>query len=236
VDGGDLETLLGGGSIAKPVDEHLVLRDVRSSSASIWSFLLFSGYLRADGRVGDDAAGRPLYALRLPNHEVRLAYTSLFAGFLDRGLGGDERTTQLCRALLAGDASTFGKLLGVLVAGTLSYHDVAGRRPEAVYQAFVIGLLVRLDATHVVQSNREAGYGRVDVLVSPRRPGDVGVVLELKVVDAEEGETAEAALASALRQVVERDYAAALRERGAGVVRQPGAVFDGKRAWVAAVG
>jgi hypothetical protein len=236
VDGGDLETLLGGGSIAKPVDEHLVLRDVRSSSASIWSFLLFSGYLRADGRVGDDAAGRPLYALRLPNREVRLAYTSLFAGFLDRGLGGDERTTQLCRALLAGEVATFEAQLEALVLSTRSYHDVGGRRPEAVYQAFVLGLLVRLDGSHQVQSNREAGHGRVDVLISPRRPGDVGVVLELKVIDERRGETAEAALASALRQVVERDYAAALRERGAGVVHQLGAVFDGKRAWVAAVG
>ncbi len=235
VDGADLETLLGGGIIDKPVDEHLVLRDVRSSSASIWSFLLFSGYLRADGRVGDDAAGRPVYALRLPNYEVRLAYTSLFAGFLDRGLGGDERTTQLCRALLAGDVIAFEAQFEALVTSTLSYHDVGGRRPEAVYQAFVLGLLVRLDGSHQVQSNREAGHGRVDVLISPRRRGDVGVVLELKVIDERRGETAQTALSAALRQVVERDYAAALRDRGAGVVHQLGAVFDGKRAWVAAV-
>jgi len=138
--------------------------------------------------------------------------------------------------LLAGDAATFGKLLSALLVSTLSDHDVGGRRPEAVYQAFIVGLLVRLDMTHLVQSNREAGYGRVDVLISPRKAGDVGVVLELKVVDSDEGETAETALAAALRQVVARDYAAALRERGAGVVHQLGAVFDGKRAWVAAVG
>ncbi|MCB9740765.1 MAG: AAA family ATPase [Deltaproteobacteria bacterium] len=236
VDGGDLETLLSGGAITKPVDEHLVLREVRASSASVWSFLLFSGYLRADAFVGDDAMGRPQWSLTVPNLEVRRAFSSLFANFLDRGLGGDDRTAQLCRALLSGDAQTFGKLLGELLAHALSYHDVGGRRPEAVYQAFVVGLLVRLDASHEVSSNREAGYGRVDVLVSPRKPGEAGVVLELKVIDHDEGETAQSALAAALRQVRERDYAAALRERGAGVVHQLGAVFDGKRAWVAAVG
>ncbi|MCB9740769.1 MAG: AAA family ATPase [Deltaproteobacteria bacterium] len=236
VDGGDLETLLSGGSITKPVDEHLVLREVRASSASVWSFLLFSGYLRADAFVGDDAMGRPQWSLTVPNLEVRRAFSSLFANFLDRGLGGEDRTAQLCRALLSGDAQTFGKLLGELLAHVLSYHDVGGRRPEAVYQAFVVGLLVRLDASHEVSSNREAGYGRVDVLVSPRKPGEAGVVLELKVIDHDEGETAQSALAAALRQVRERDYAAALRERGAGVVHQLGAVFDGKRAWVAAVG
>lgn len=141
-----------------------------------------------------------------------------------------------CDVLLAGDIIEFEAHLEALITSTLSYHDVAGRRPEAVYQAFVLGLLVRLDATHLVQSNREAGHGRVDVLISPRRAGDVGVVLELKVIDERRGETAEAALAAALRQVVERDYAATLRERGAGAVHQLGAVFDGKRAWVAAAG
>ncbi len=236
VDGGDLETLLRGGAITKSVDEHLVLREVRSSSSSVWSFLLFSGYLRADAFLGDDAMGRPQWSLSLPNLEVRRGFAFLFANFLDQGLGGDDRTAQLCRALLAGDAPTFGKLLGALLLAALSYHDVGGRRPEAVYQAFVVGLLVRLEATHEVSSNREAGYGRVDVLVSPRRPGDTGVVLELKVIDRDEGETAQTALAAALRQVRERDYAAALRERGAGVVHELGAVFDGKRAWVAAVG
>jgi hypothetical protein len=91
-----------------------------------------------------------------------------------------------------------------------------------------------MKATHVVSSNRESGHGRVDVLVSPRRPGDAGVVLEPKVVDVRRGETAETALAAALQQVLDRDYAAALRERRAGVVHQLGAAFDGKRAWVAA--
>ena len=234
VDGGDLETLLSGGAITQSVDEHLVLREVRSSSTSVWSFLLFSGYLRVNAVAMD---GRRLRAeLQVPNFEVSVALRGLFEDYLDQGLGGHDRTSQLCRALLAGDAPTFGKLLGALLSSALSYHDVGGRRPEAVYQAFVVGLLVRLEATHEVSSNREAGYGRVDVLVSPRRPGDAGVVLELKVIDRDEGETAQAALASALRQVRERDYAAVLRERGAGVVHELGAVFDGKRAWVAAVG
>ncbi len=133
VDGADLEALLTGGVIQKAIDEHLVLREVRSSSASIWSFLLFSGYLRADAQVGEDALGRPLWALTLPNHEVRLAYRSLFAGFLDRGLGGDDRTTLLCRALLAGDIAAFEQHLESLLVATLSHHDLGGRLPEAVY-------------------------------------------------------------------------------------------------------
>ena len=138
----------------------------------------------------------------------------------------------MCRALVNGNATEFGRLLGELLKATLSYHDVAGRRPEAVYQAFIAGLLVMLDATHEVTTNRESGYGRYDVLVAACETGGVGVVLELKVVDTEMDETWSQALAAAAAQLVERDYAANLRSRGAGSIHQWAVVFDGKRARV----
>ncbi len=105
---------------------------------------------------------------------------------------------------------------------------------EAVYRAFVIGLLLHLAPTHRVVSNREAGYGRADVLVSPRDPG-AGVVLELKVIDEEDAETPETALQAALSQLRDRDYAAELRAAGADPIHQLGAVFDGTRCWVDAL-
>ncbi len=72
--------------------------------------------------------------------------------------------------------------LGTLLERTLSYHDTAisplgppggtaRRASEVVYQAFVAGLLVALDRTHQVRSNRESGLGRCDVLISPRQAG-----------------------------------------------------------------
>ncbi len=170
--------------------------------------------------------------LQVPNVEVTGALRRLFAQFLDDGLHGSDRALALCRALLAGEGAAFEALLGDLLLTVTSYHGTARGQAEAVYQAFVAGLLVRLDETHLVSTNREAGYGRVDVLVCPRQHGGVGVVLELKTLDRRRGETPERALAAALRQLQERDYAAGLRGRGAGAVHQLGAVFDGKRAWV----
>ena len=228
----DLEALIRGGTVTKAIDEHIVLRDVRKNSDAVWSFLLFSGYLRVDAKAGDDFLGRPLLQLSVPNREVALVYASLFGDFLTDGLRDPGRVEHLCRALLAGDARTFGALLGELLLASLSYHDLAVRRPEAVYQAFIVGLLVTLERTHEVTSNRESGHGRYDVLISPRQAGHPGAVLELKVIDTDEGETVQQALDAALTQVRQRDYAAALRQRGAGPVHELGAVFDGKRAWV----
>jgi len=73
-------------------------------------------------------------------------------------------------------------------------------------------------------------------MVIPRIKGEPGVVLELKRVDTEAGETVEKALRAALRQIRDRDYAAELRERGATPIHEMAAVFDGKRAHVRAAG
>ncbi len=45
----DIEALLRGESIEKPVDEHTVLRDLVRKSEAVFSFLVMSGYLRAAG-------------------------------------------------------------------------------------------------------------------------------------------------------------------------------------------
>ena len=105
-----------------------------------------------------------------------------------------------------------------------------------------MALLVQLDATHIVDANREAGFGRYDVCVRPRlngagspvgaqpspTAGRSGAVLELKVVDPNR-ETWETALESAMRQIHDRAYASALHEAGADPVWLWAAVFDGKR-------
>jgi hypothetical protein len=226
----DLEALLRGEPVVKPIDEHIVLAEVQRNGDALWSFLLFSGYLKVVHVQVTES--KPLVTLAIPNLEVRGVLRGLFAGALERGLGGSGRVALLCKALVAGNAEDFEQLLSELLLTTLSYHDIAARPAEAIYQAFVAGLLVALDPSHEVTTNREAGLGRYDVLVAPRLAGGTGVVLELKVLRQDRGETAEQGLQAATRQLTARDYAAALRLRGAGPVHQWAVVFDGKRAWV----
>lgn len=66
----------------------------------------------------------------------------------------------------------------------LSFHDTGGRAPEKVYQAFALGVLTRMLPRYDVDSNREGGLGRYDILVVPRRRGEPGAVLEFKVARA----------------------------------------------------
>jgi hypothetical protein len=225
----DMELLLKGEGLEKEIDENIVLRDVQQRPDAVWSFLLFSGYLKTL-RVWIDEEGVTAGELAIPNREVRVMFKRVFQDWLSRGLGTSREVELLTGALLAGDVARLEKLLSTLLLKTMSFMDPGGREPEKLYQGSILGLLVHLETEYDVRSNRETGLGRADLLVRPRQPGKPGVVLELKVL--EDGETVEHALADALAQVRERRYAAELEAAGAAPVHQLAAVFDGKRTWV----
>jgi hypothetical protein len=232
-DDGDIETLLRGKSITKLIDENVALRDLPPDADTMWGFLLFTGYLTATRvRQRDELVE---VRLKIPNREVRAAYRTVFKLWLSRALGDGRRVHDLARALLAGDAETAQRLLQTLLLHSLSFHDTGKGpgEPERVYHAFMLGLLVWLGPRYRVSSNREAGYGRCDVMIAPRTAGEPGVVMELKSVDKAKRETPAKAMASALKQLRSRDYAAELRAAGASPVREIGVVFEGKKVKVA---
>jgi hypothetical protein len=233
----DQEALLRGETVTRSVVEPLALRDVEHRADAAWSLLLFSGYLTAaEVRYG---GSRVEAALRIPNREVRGIYEATVLEWLEGGLGASE-VDALQEALLAGQAGRVAQALERLFVDHVSYHDLPRPARELPYHMFVLGLLVRLAPAYEVRSNHEAGLGRADVLIAPRTPGKPGVVMELKRLDPYREEsterapesTVEVAIEAALAQIAERDYAAALRARGATPVHAYAVVFDGKRVHV----
>jgi hypothetical protein len=105
-----------------------------------------------------------------------------------------------------------------------------------VYQAFTLGLLAQLLPRFEVDSNREAGLGRYDVLVLPREPNGPGAVLEFKVARAATTRAVKAALDGALSQIQDKGYAARLEERGAQPLHCYGVACHGKQVWVQRLG
>jgi len=228
--GPDVATLIQGGSIARTIDDNVPLQRLRESPDALWSLLTFSGYLTPESaqptRNGYDVV------LRIPNQEVLAVFEDSFARFLTETAAGPSAVTQLVKAMLRGDDVELSERLESLLVSATSYHDFGRGSVEAIYQAFMVGLLVHLERTHRVTSNREAGFGRADILVTPRTPGP-GAVLELKVVSRHE--TPEQALERAVTQLQDKDYAAEVRAGGATEVHQYAVVFDGKRAWLRTV-
>ena len=226
----DFDVLLAGGTLDRPIDENIVLRDIAARTDVVWSFLLFTGYLKVVKVY--PVEGQRWATLSVPNAEVGLALRGMTQAWLAAQLGGSGQLKSLLDALLRGDAPVVERHLAHLMKVNLSYFDTAAPEPERFYHGLVVGLLAGLAPRYEVRSNRESGFGRCDVMILPRAAGQPGVVLELKLVDTEAGETREKAFTAALRQIRERDYAAELRERGATPIHQMAAVFEGKRVFV----
>jgi hypothetical protein len=229
------EALLEGGSVERTIEESVVLPELFTSEGTLWSLLVFSGYLKAEA-AGQDALERVVYRLSIPNREVREVYATSFRVWMEHRMssrGGD--LSRLTSALLGGDAERLEEQLQAFAENLLSYYDPGSVDPERVYHAFVLGLLAVLEPEYLVRSNRESGHGRPDVTLRPRAAGKPAVVLELKV--ARRGKkTPAAALREGLAQIAERGYEAELVASGASVVHAFAAAFDGKRVWVEAAG
>jgi hypothetical protein len=230
----ELSALLGGDTIDEPIDESIVLRDLSVRPDATWSFLLFTGYLKAVEVTETD--GELQARLAIPNREVAGELRKMVRIWVEGQVGGSSALKSLLDALLRGDAPTLEKHLSDMVRVNLSYFDTAEPEPERFYHGLVVGLLAGLGGDYEVRSNRESGFGRCDVLVLPKIVGKPGVALELKRVATESGETPEKALAMALRQIRSNDYAAELRARGATPIHELAAVFEGKRVHVRVAG
>jgi hypothetical protein len=229
----DLEDLMAGGSIERPLEEHTPLGELASSQGVLWSLLVFSGYLKAEKFSRGPMEG-PGYRLSIPNREVREVYRQTFQGWLDRHLGGTGGGVErLKRALFTGDEEALGEQLQRFVTDVLSYHDTPAMQaePEQVYHGFVAGLLASLEPEYQVRSNREAGAGRPDVQILPARAGLPGVAMKLKVARPKK-KSPEKALAEGLAQIRARGYTAELEARGATPIHCFAVALRGKQVWV----
>jgi hypothetical protein len=231
-----LEALLAGQSVIRPIDENVAFQELARDPDAVWSLLVLSGYLRAEEHAPASALGPASYALSIPNIEVRQVYAGTFQQWMkERLLEGGGDLERLTRALLAGDAATFQDQLQAFATNILSYHDTALPAPEKLYHGFILGLLAVLEPHHLVRSNRESGQGRPDVQIRPAIPGNPGVLLELKV--ARPGHTTlDEALAQGLAQIAQRGYAAELHAAGAQPIHALAVAFDGKTVRVQAAG
>lgn len=228
-----VEALIQGDPIRSVVNDKLAFPDLLAKPANIWSFMLFSGYLKASDPVMTPEKLIE-YRLEVPNDEVSIVFRTIIQSWIDSGPVKNDRLELLLQALDENNMPIFQRVLNEFVVDTLSYYDTSGRTPEKVYQAFLLGMLANSGA-YEISSNRESGLGRYDILLCPRKPNKQGVIMELKVYDPMFDESVDAVLDSALQQIEDKQYAATLRAAGVQDILKMAITFDGKRVWVKTV-
>ena len=196
----DLETLMAGGTIEKPVHEEITYGDIHQSQDNLWNFLFFTGYLKKISERKDES-GETLYlSMAIPNTEIKTIYKNSITYWFDQRMKETDRSP-LKHALEAGDCEAAEDFINSQLADTISYYDYA----ENFYHGFMAGLLVNIGG-YRVKSNRESGNGRPDIVMQTVqvRKGRV-ILLELKIA----GSVAEmeAACDRALAQIEAQHYA-----------------------------
>ncbi len=200
----ELEELIAGGTIEKPIHEDITYGEIHDKQENLWNFLFFTGYLKA---VSQRLERNKIYlTMTLPNIEVKYVYENKIQEWFDHQIKCVD-FSELYRALLGQDANKVQDLLRQQLRKTISYND----NRETFYHGFLLGLLSGLHE-YRIRSNQESGNGRPDLLLLPLDETRPVVIMELKHVD--KFNQMENGCAEALEQIERQDYAAAPLDEG----------------------
>ena len=220
----EIEGLLAGGTIEKPIHEDITYEDIHKTQDNLWNFLFFTGYLK---RVKERFEEETIYlTLTIPNKEVAGIYRNTILEWFDKQLKTTD-LNNLHKAILEGDCETFENEVSELLLETISFYDYA----ENYYHGFLCGLLKGCNHYTVI-SNRESGNGRPDILFKHLSVRGQAVIMELKVV--KEFDRMESGCNEALKQIEEQNYAAVLYKEGYRQIRKYGVCFYRKECMVKA--
>lgn len=228
-----MENLFNGGTFHTKIDEQIVFDQLGHNEYAIWSLLLASGYLKVEQHTMDTDTGKEEYILKLTNKEVKLMFQDMIEGWFKNY---SSAYNDFIKALLQGDKKAMNHYMNQIALVTFSSFDVGNKpsgraEPERFYHGFVLGLIVELSDRFRITSNRESGFGRYDVMLTPKNNHDNAIILEFKVQDTEEEKTLKESVEAALRQINEKKYEAELIAEGIMPerIRKYGFAFAGKK-------
>ena len=214
-----VEELINGTPIHTQIFEDVTYGTIDVNQDYIWSFLLFTGYLKIISceTVGDET----YYDMVIPNVEIKSIYKNTIRSWFIDHINRDSRT-DILESIIHADAEKLEDLLCTWLTNTISCFD----EQENYYHGFVTGLVSGFNG-YMVVSNRESGNGRFDLVVKQRSRWHHAAILEFKVVEKYNQMTK--ACEDALRQIEEKDYEASLRDEQYENIAKLGICFCRKR-------
>ncbi|MDE7007103.1 MAG: ATP-binding protein [Lachnospiraceae bacterium] len=233
-----VENLIAGESFRAPIDEQIVFRQIEKNENAIWSLLLASGYLKVlnTDPFTSDRAEAPHYTLALTNLEVMFLFKKIIREWFEIETSGSTYNN-FVKALLLDDVGYMNEFMNEIALKSFSQFDIAKSSswpdaPERFYHGFVLGLMVGLQNRFTITSNRESGFGRYDVLLTPLDlEKDNAYIIEFKVHRPGQEKDLQETVEKAHAQIQEKHYEAALTASGIPPekIRKYGFAFKGKK-------
>ncbi|MHA4990234.1 AAA family ATPase [Cetobacterium somerae] len=216
----DLKAVFSGNEIEEVITENIIFSDLEDVD-TIWSLMLFSGYLTYDRFEISDITGAKTYFLKIPNYEVKSFFKNTF--IKEYSHGKTAMYFKMLEDLYKGDIERFKFKFKELYYSAVSYHDTGDS--EKYYHHFMLGLLLTLGDKYIITSNRESGYGRYDIALEPKDKRNYGLIFEFKIGDKN---SIEEKAKEALVQINEKKYDTSMKNNGVSKVIKIGMAFSGK--------
>ena len=184
------EKLLRKEEVRKPLLTNIPYTQIENDPDVVWSFLLHSGYLKASERQQKHT--HITWRLSIPNLEVETAWETVVRNWLKEDLSVNEDFTDFVSGIREANPRLIERGLKRILFGLASYYDSARDeedRRENFYHGLVLGLLAYLGPAYAVDSNREYGRGRSDIVVV-RKGNDPAQAEEAFVFEFKQGNSA----------------------------------------------
>ena len=192
----ELESLILGNTITKPIIEDIVYADITKTMENLWSFLFFTGYLKKISKVQIDVEN--YIELGIPNNELVYIYKRHIREWFNEKVRATD-LTPLFTAILNKDTAAFQHELTQMLQNTISYFD----SKEEFYHGFIAAVMATMD-NYAAKSNRESGNGRSDLFIKPVSIRQPAIIIEVKV--AKEARYLVKECDKALAQIKEKKY------------------------------
>lgn len=170
-----IEALMDGSSIKAPIHEDSIYADLNVNSNRIWSFLLFTGYLK---QINSVLIEETTYStMVIPNREIASIYKLTIQRWFEETVR-KEKNPPLLQAVLNEDPMAVQNEINRWLRKCISFYDTK----ENFYHGFLAGLLVGSEI-YEAKSNRENGDGRTDITICEYQTRESAVVIEVKIAE-----------------------------------------------------
>ncbi|NUU99550.1 hypothetical protein XO12_05405 [Marinitoga sp. 1154] len=216
--------LIEGKTIESTINENLVYGDLNENlEESVWTLFLFTGYLTWKDKKGEGNSA--IYRLKIPNKEAKEFYEMTVVNILKES---SIEYNKIIRLLINGEKIEFTKEFKEIVENTLSYFDVTEKEPERFYHGLILGMSVGLEKDYIIKSNREAGYGRADLILIPKNKTKPGIIFEFKKYSRDFDKNLKDSAERGIKQIEEKGYEKEIKSYGIEKVIKVAIAFDKK--------
>ena len=195
---GEIEALIEGKTIEKPVHEDITYDDVYDNLDNLWNFMFFTGYFKKISERMDENTQENFVELAIPNLEVKYIFRTKILKWFNEHIKLCDMT-KMFNAIINKNVELFEIELNKLLLDTISFNDAY----ENFYHGFLVGVLSNMKG-YIVKSNREGGTGRSDLFIKSVSRRGIAIVVEFKI--ANDIDDLEKKADEAIEQIEDRKY------------------------------